>query len=374
MLRLRATAALALLLTPVLAHGQSEAGLWRFADPNATALIGIDWARIRQSPAGAFIRENLQKTNALPNAPTLDFFNDVDRILITAPAASATAPADSPGGSGDAPFLVAIRARFDIAQVHRLLAQAVAKPQAYNSFQVYRQQGKHAKDLAVVLFDRETVLFGDAASVFAALDRSQFSQSLDNAPAAKSMMGRALAMDSAYDFWAILDGSALMASDSVAALADNQPWASQVEGLQAGVNLHSGLAADVTVHFATDETAKLVLSQFTGLLALAAKDKTPNSAIRDIARNLKLAVEGSDTKVSLRLTQPQMEATGRALAASFQAGLHASAKSARGPVAPSRRSASPATLAAPLPPKRAVIRIEGLDDGPIEVPYQAPQN
>lgn len=363
MFRLRARSALALLpaiLAPTLAYGQSDRGLWRFADPNATALIGIDWAHIRQSPAGALLRQNLQSGGALSNVPTIDLLNDVDRILISSPAVS-------PDASGDAPFLIAIRGRFDLAKLHPLLAQADAKPQAYNSFQVYRPQAKQAKDIAFVLFDNETVLFGDPASVFATLDRNQFAPTPENAaPPPKSMLSRAMAMES-YDIWAMIDGAELMSNESLAAFAASQPWASEVKGFQVGANVHSGLEADVTVRFASEDTAKQLVTELTGFIALAAKDRTPNSPVRDIARNLKLARDGSDAKINLLLTQQQMVAIARAFATSHKASANVSMKSARIP-------ARPAAPAPAVPPKRAVIRIEGLDDGPREVPYQDPQN
>ena len=213
-------------------------------------------------------------------------------------------------------------------KVRGIFARFGAKPQAYNSFQVYRPQGKQAKDMAFVLFDGETILFGDAPSIFAALDRNQFGAlALSQRRTPGSMVARAAEMEASYDFWVIMDATEMMSNDSVAALFRGGEWASEAQGFEAGVNLRAGLAADITVRFSSEATAKRMTTELTRVMNLAAKDKSTGAEVQDIAKKLKFNVDGSATKISLRLTQQEMEKSAQAFAASHKAASQAAAVS-----------------------------------------------
>ncbi len=206
--------------------------------------------------------------------PGLELLDDIDRVLISSPGKN------SADDSAESPILIAIHGHFDAAKVRQVFTRVGAKPQAYNSFQVYRPQGKHpqgsaAKDTAWVLFDAETILFGDAPSIFAALDRNQFAQaSQQPTPASGSMLARAAEMDASYELWVIMDATEMMSSDRIAALFHGGEWASEAQGLEAGFDLRAGLAADITVRFSSDATAKRVTAELTHVMNLAAKDKS----------------------------------------------------------------------------------------------------
>ncbi len=141
MLRRRTALALAVLLAPITAYGQSDPALWRFVYPNAKALISVDWARIRQSQAGTMLREKWQNVAGMPMPaiPGMELLDEIDRILISSPGNK------SPDESEQPPVLIAIHGHFETAQVRGIFARFGAKPQAYNSFQVYRPQGKRGQ-------------------------------------------------------------------------------------------------------------------------------------------------------------------------------------------------------------------------------------
>jgi hypothetical protein len=387
MLRLRSALALAALLAPapILAQqagrGQSDPALWRFVYPNAKALIGIDWGRIRQSPAGAMIREKWIPRDGMAGFPIFELLDSIDRFLISSPGrnsssdknslddSSADAPADSPGNPGDSPTLIAIQGRFEAGQVRQLFKQFGAKVQSYNSFQVYRPQAKSNKDMAYVLFDAATILYGDAPSVFAALDRNQFAPaSSAPSPAPGSMAGRAAELEAKYEIWAIMDTAEIMSSDPIADLLGANAWASTAQGFEAGLNLHSGLDADLVVRFSSEDTAKRVTAELTRAVAAAAKDKSVDTQAQGIAKKLKFNVDGSATKVSLRLSEQELEKTAEAFAAGEKASERLAARTP-----PNRDPAPPPSPGAP-PSKPAVIRIEGLDEGTREIPYPHPEN
>ncbi len=363
MRRVLATLSLVILLAPLAANAQSEPPLWRFVNPNTKALIGIDWARIRPLPAGAFIREKWLTAGVLGAIPALELLDDIDRVLISSPGRNS---ADD--SADESPLLIVIHGHFDAAKVRKVFTRVSARPQAYNSFQVYRPQGKDrqgnsAKDTAWVLFDAETILYGDAPSIFATLDRNHFAQaSPQPAPAPGSIMARAAEMDASYELWAIMDAAEMLSSDQIAALVPDGEWTSEAQDFEAGVNLRAGLAADITVRFSSDVAAKSVATELTRIMNVAARDKSAGAQMQKFAKKMKVNVDGTAAKVSFRLTELEMEQSAIAFTAGHKAATLTTTASTNPPPAPIPVVATP--------PKPAVIRIEGLDEGTREIPYQ----
>jgi hypothetical protein len=368
-----------LLAAPV-ARAQSEPALWRFASPDSSAVLGIDWARIRESPAGAMIREKIMGAGGsrgpLAAFPGLGLLDSVDHILISssARASSSDSDDDSSGGARAEPeeskMLVAFQGRFDAQRVRELFARS-ARPQSYNAFQVYRPQGKQKRNMAYVLFDPQTILYGDAPSVFAALDRNQFPDSprlAAAAPGPGTMATRAAQLDAKYELWAILDIHELLASDTVAAFLDGNRWTSAAQGIEAGLSLRNGLDADFIVHFSSDAVAKRVVADLGHAVNSALKDRAVDAQTQDLARKLKFNVDGSTTKISVRLSQQELEETAQAFIDGEKAG------SVLAESAPAANRATTAPVPAGPPSKPGVIRIEGLDDGPREIPVGGPDH
>jgi hypothetical protein len=347
--------------------------MWRFVHPNAKTVIGIDWARIRETPAGVMIREKWIPRGALPGFPALELLDVIDRFLIALPGRSSSpdAPDDSlvaaAGDSGDSPILIAIQGHFDAARVHQLFTRSGAKAQSYNSFQVYRPQNKRSKDTAYVLFDAQTILYGDAPSVFAALDRNQFAPApAPSTPVPGSLAARASELEAKYELWAIVDTTEALSGDPISAMFGGNEWASASKGVEAGLNLRAGLDADFIVRFSSDAVAKRVTSELTRAVNLAARDKSVDAQTQAIARNLRFTVDGSASRISLRLNEQELEK----MAQAFENGQKAAQQAAADAAA--RANPTPALTPAVAPSKPAMIRIEGLDDGPREIPYPAP--
>ncbi len=374
----RAILALALLVVPIAAQTQLEPALWRFADPNSKSVIGIDWARIRSSAAGAAMRQTLTTPGALAGLVVLKLLDSIDRVLISSPAGPSAA--GSSVDSQDSPVIVAIQGRFDAVEVRKLFALSGAKAQSYNSFQVYRPQPKSNqenanqaqknqattnqaqtnKDSAWVLYDAHTILWGDAPLVFAALDRNEFGPPVGPAPKPGSLAARAAELEAKYQVWGILDVEEVESSDALTALFHGNEWATAVQGVEGGLNLGTGLDADFILHLASDDAAKHVIADLASAVTAAAKDKSVGAQAQDLAKKLKFTVDGSAAKVSLHMNQQELEQ----IAQTFKAGVQSEARAATG------NTGSALVLTPATPPKPATIRIEGLDDGTREIPYR----
>jgi hypothetical protein len=363
----RAIVALVLLVVPTAARAQSEPALWRFADPNSKSIIGIDWARVRNSAAGSMIRQTLPAPEALPGLLVMQVLDSIDRVLISSPAGPAAPGSDT--DSENSPILIAIQGRFDPAHVRQLFINSGAKPQTYNSFQVYRPQAKTnrskiSKDSAWVLYDAHTILFGDAPLVFAALDRNEFGPPAGTEPKPGSLAARAANLDAKYEIWGILDIAEVASSEPLAAVFHDNEWASALQGVEGGLNLGLGLDADFILHLASDEAAKHVAADLASALTAAAKDKSVGVEAQDLAKKLRFSAEGSTAKVSLHMNQQELDQITQAFKAGVQSGERATTNS----------SSAPAPAFAPaIPAKPPVIRIEGLDEGTREIPYRQPE-
>jgi hypothetical protein len=359
--RLGVSRALLVLLAPMAAQCQTDPALWRFVYPNAKALISINWQRIRQSPAVTTLREKLLSGGLTPSIPGIELLDSVDRILISSPG--------SPKSESDSveplqpPVLIAIHGHFDGSKVRKFFVQIGAKPQAYNSFQIYRPQKQGPKNMAWVLFDPETILLGDPPSLFATLDRNQFGPPVSEAG---SMVARAAEMEAAYEFWLVMNVPEMASNDRLAAIFPGAELVADAQAFEAGINLRSGLTADITVRFGSEDSAKRVVTELTKLIAAAAKDKGAEAQVRDIAKKLKFVSEGPAAKISLRLTPQELEKSAQAFAEGRKQSM-AAARNTGG-----FRNSQPVVIQAPSKP--GVIRIEGLDGGPREIPYPDQQH
>src|SRR5579864_5904902 len=131
---LRSVSLFALLLSPAVVSAQTDPTLWRFIHPHAKAVISIDWKTLKGSHVGALLREKFVDGNPGSAIPGIEFLDNVDRCIISSPGRAAGDETSEP------PLLIVVRGHFDLAKVRNVLTGHGAKPQLYNSIQVYRPQ------------------------------------------------------------------------------------------------------------------------------------------------------------------------------------------------------------------------------------------
>ena len=344
-----------LLLAPVVVGGQTDPALLRFIPLNPKAVISVDWKALRATHIGALLREkyvDVDPTSAIPGA---EFLDEVDRFIVSSsgPAHDNQTLEQTLEQTSEPPMLVVVRGHFDLVKVRKTLADHGAKPQLFNSIQVYRPQGKNGRDMAFVLMDAQTILIGDAGSIFASLERNA---NAAQAPDAGSLLARAAEMDAHYDVWALISGLQSMASDRLMGLLAGGGFQSESRSFEAGVSLRNGLAADISLIFPSEPEARSTASEFSKLIKAAMKDKVGGPAMLDLEKRLKVGAEGATTKISLRLTPQEFVKNAQIFAATRQQPALAAVD-----IKPAE------TISAGTKPAAQVIRIEGLDDGPREI-------
>lgn len=343
-------ATLSILLAPVFASAQTDPALLRFVPTDAKALISIDWKRVRQSQVGTMIRQKWVDGSAIPG---VELLNDVDRVVISSQGRNS-----EDTQAEDAPMLIVVGGHFELAKVREILSTQGAKPQMFNNVQVYRPQGNSTKDMAFVLLDPQTILIGDARSIFASLERTAFPTP---SPDANSLLARAAQLDTNYDAWALMTTPGVLASDRLMAMFTGGELGTEAQSFEIGFSLRGGLSVDTTVKFQTEAAAKRMASELGRLLKLAIKDKISEPAMLDMEKKLKVASEGSLVKIAMHLTQPELDKNAQIFALSH--------KQPAAPVADVRPLVIPAPPP-PKPPAKQVIRIEGLDEGTREIPFR----
>jgi hypothetical protein len=342
---------------------------WQFAPPDAKVFLGIRWHNIEASEVGKMLRKKLAD-GGFTTMPEFGLLNEIDEAVIASPGKQPDDPQDK-----QAPVLIRVSGRFHAAEFERLMAEQGARAQSYRTKKVYRQ--KKDGDMAATLIDEHSFLVGDAPSVFAALDRLEWPN-----PAPNPLVERARRLRDAYDLWALLT---LTPSTLAGSVIPDLPLIGDAHGLEMGVSFQSGLDLRLGLDTDSPESATKLASELRKTLKLALKDaqasaqdaaasslKTRNGTtaapvvrgfmespdLAAAAKKLQIAAEDASVRLTLRISPAEFE---RSLAE-----MHRHPHPTQPAVAESVPPPTPAQP--PLPPARQMIRIEGLDDGPKEVP------
>lgn len=233
-------------------------------------------------------------------------------------------------------MLIALRGRFDLTRVRQVLREHHANPQKFDSVTVYRPQGKGSQTLAVAIMDAQTIVIGDAQSIFSLVERLPMPRSENT----NALFSRAASLDTVYDLWALLAARGALESQRV-------PFAGLVEGLrdvEAGITVSQGLVANISITAISETKARELRDQLGKLLKLAAKDEATRPELALIAKRPKFSVQGAQVALTIRVGQDEVESGLRRMTA----------------------RSTPKTEV-PSKPERQMIRIEGLDGGPREL-------
>jgi hypothetical protein len=340
--------ALTLLAASQTLMAQTDASLLRFVNPRAKAAIGINWGRIQQTRAGELMRDRFGDS-PIP-LPGVDFLRDVERVVITSTGSPNEEDPQEP------PILMAVRGRFNAADLRKLLVERGAKRQMYGDFSVYRPQDKGGKDLAIAPVDAQTVLVGDAGSVFSALEHNGYA-SMETSP----LVTRATELDSSSDLWAVLASPRALASQHLMELFTGEELGDDARSIEAAISFRDGMTMSLNIVTPSDEAAKKLSSTISKVVNLSARDKPTNPALADLERKLKVGVDKSAVVITLRLSKDELTKT---------AGKFDQYRKEKEKQLAEAQLAAKASAPLPPPPPKMVIKIDGLDDGAREIPYK----
>ena len=359
----------------------SEPVYWRYAHPDAAMLGGIEVKRIWQSPLADMLRSQVAELK-VGKVPGAEFLEELDRVFVSAPA---------PAAGKQPPVLAVLTGRFDLARLHKLAAAEGASIKWYKGIEVIAPPKANGADVHFAIIDSQTAIVAQRGTLYAAIDRAK-SGAAGPLSESNPLFARAVGMTPAYEAW-------LVSAVSPDAMLPQQGAAGEmfqkVRGMDFGLSLREGLGLDLSLDTDTAEASQQMAAGLQMMLGLGLANATgPQAAqMQEILRNLQISPEPNALRVSLRVPRQQLELAIAEMRKSVEGavgGIRSAVRSSvpvrgdtRGFAAldrlaqshvPAAPQAIPALATAPPPPpeppRKMVVRIEGLDDGPLEIPYK----
>lgn len=351
--------------------GASEPVAWRFAHPEAQVLAGVDFRMLAASPDGQQLRAQFA---AALGAPLLA---QAERLLLSSVM-------DASGRRSD---VLVLTGAFTLAELRKLAMREGARMIPYKGLEIAAPPGAAAADphLAWVTGPGAgtTVLIGTRPGIQAAAERAR--AHVESLASVNPLFARAREFAPRYAVWVACEtvpgGVGPKTLDPLVEGGES----GQVNGFDLAVDLAAAPSLNVWFRADTEAAAELALQHLQA--GVAAKE---SFLLAPWLTELKGTLEESTLALGTPLVPGKVTGRVGPLLAAFALPLDARPA----PAAPAHPSVAvrakvdasvPMTGVAavtgqsvapgppPAPPKKLVVRIEGLDDGPKEVPYQSRQ-
>ncbi|MFN7925793.1 MAG: hypothetical protein U0Q16_37175 [Bryobacteraceae bacterium] len=370
-----------LALAGLMAGQVSHPSFWRYTHPEARVLVGADlrnvvgsslWRTVKSEieQSGVSIKESSQ-TNGV------DLLNDVDRLLVSSPG-----PRKGAKSASDAPVVIALSGRFNLAAIRKEFLAKGARKSIYKGVEVLSPDRKRT-DLHAALASPRVLLFGDLASLRAAIDKDPVPEDAE----VGGLLGRARELAELHDVWFVSD----IPPDALQQGASAGFGMQGLRGFEGGLSFQSGFALEVALSTDSDKTAQQTGAMFQGFAQMAAAGQ--DDGTRDLLSRIRIGVTGNQITASLRYSDAdirQAMALARTRLSAAAGGAKqpirmtapvAAADSRPAPRAPRTAMASSFTAPAPQPaatpapaprvqpePKPLVVKIYNAEDGVREHP------
>jgi len=331
---------------------------WRYAHPEAKALVGIEWRNIVNSPFGEQMRRQIKEAG-VEAAGGLEILDSIDRVFLSTPGNKTGRPNEQPPG------VIAVQGRFDLARLREMAKAHGASGKPYKSVELLTLSKDRGTNLVMALVNSQTIVLGDLASVRAAIDQRA---AADPGLASSELYRRAVELAETNDLWVV-------ARTRLTELTNQQmaqsPLLNAVESVEAGLSFRDGMGVQVNLGTNSDEAARHLAAGLQMLLALTGSWQQERPEAAAIMRKLRIQPEGSRVQMAIHIDQKEMENGLRELRASWKAepggnvDVRAAVQGGES-ISPS----GPEMASVNKPPRKKVIRIYGLEEGPREVPYQ----
>ena len=325
---------------------RSEPSAWRFAHADAQILAGADLFRLGQNPLG----EKLRQRFLAAMGPELS--RHVQRLLVSTAFAS----------DGSADSVLILSGPLDAGRVKQMAGRGHAQIKNYKGIDVILPPSGSPDEIHFAIVDTQTALLGTRAGVTAAIDRSKVS----NTPNAQRslLFGRALELATDAEVWVLTD-------DLPAGFAPTsweQLSGTRTAGLELVLNV--GTEAGLAVGFNLEESGvleaalKVIETERFGI-------RSGNYALAPWLPKLAVARQSAGLVLSGQLREVEVLEEFPVLAVLFGLPIKPAEPKPALEVAPLGRMPAGPLPIAPPPPPQLRVRIEGLDSGTLEIPYQS---
>lgn len=329
----------------------SMPAVWRYAHPNATALIGIEWNRIAGSPVGQQIRSKIGEAG-LSGAEGFDVLDDVLRVFISSPGKPGGAESEQP------PAVIALQGQFDLDEVRALAGAKMVEAGVYQSIPLFEEADAEGDDpMALALASSQTILLGNVGSVKAAIDHYQ---AADPAQSASPLFARAAELAAGNDVWIVSEAS----PEDFASSTDGTPsFLQDVESIEAGLSFRDGLGVELSLGAGSPESAQNLAGGLQFLLGMMLSGHESGPGASAITEKLRVMTDSTRVHLALHLSQAEFEDAFDDLESSLSFGAADRDVGVQAAV----RGSGEWSWEQP-PRQKQVVRIFGLEDGPREIP------
>ena len=341
----------------------SMPSLWRYAHPEAKALIGIEWNRILNSPLGQQMRQKIAESG-VSEVEGLDFLDDIDRIFISSPGNPEGETKQQP------PVVIAARGRFDLAKVRKIAAAKMTPVESYGPIEILEQHEADDVPMAMALVDSQTILLGDSESVRAAIDAHM---AADPGVAEDPLFLRAVELAAGNDLWIVAHASP---SDFSTTSTEQAPFLEDVERIEVGLSLQDGLGLQLNLGTASEDSAQNLAGGLQFMLAMLLSGQQNQPGMPNLSEKLRVSTESSMVRLALSLDQSELEQAFNQVRSSVSSSLSGAGdvevRAAVGGDGEWNVGSQPQETAVSRPavPEKQVIRIYGMEGGPREIPFE----
>ena len=331
---------------------QAQSGV-QLIQPDAGFVLGLEWRKIVDSSVGASLTEQIKNSPLRPipaAAALLDaLLNDLDSLVL---AASATEL--SKIGAAQPTALVVLKGRFK-PELRSQIKGMAKKSEMYHSVELLTAPDDTAAGAPVTknriaFLDANTVVAGDIVEVRAAIDRAKTGRLTAPHGGVLDGVGE---LASKNDLWIAFELPANALKEAPPAAAE---MFAGVKSAELGMSFQQGFALQMNVRTKDDASATSVAQAMQGLIALGAMSQSQSPQAGEVLKKIRITAESSRVKLALSLDRSEVEKMIK----------EAQSSAASAP----KKTAAPA----PEPAGPKTVRITGLDNGPVEVPFVQPKN
>ncbi|MCU0246941.1 MAG: hypothetical protein MUC42_10220 [Bryobacter sp.] len=333
--------ALIALLTPLLVPAQPD---WRFAHPQADFVAGVNMKRFVESPLWDSMQKEVKGTLPPELLGMVDSLKEIDEVWISGLSRDRNVKTKQEDG------IVIVRGRLTPQRVKEWLKQPGFTVRNHRSVELLevQEKSKAGKSMSVALFDANTMLLGEDASLRGAIDRMLS----NSATPANPIFARGAEMAAANDFWLIGVSSPKSLGPEDADFLKQGPLA-DLRSFAMGVSVRDNMNMNFSLNFRTPASAKQLGDGLQTLIGMAVQNAKDPAVAQKFLRTLAMDQQGSTLKMSLSIPRAELEQAMEQARSSFRTGPQVAAQNA----------------APPPEPERGTVRIYGAIGGTKEIPY-----
>lgn len=275
-------------LSSLLLATEEMADPWRYIDPGAKVIVGVQWRKLFDSPAGRHFRQQFEEGLALPGLPGAEILNGIDTVLFSSPGATSAVIGKAPAQPS---ILIAVSGDFDLTAI-RSAVNKRSKRAVVQGIELFEGGSK----MSLALVSPGMLLLGDTPNIVRAIGATRVRQSL--------MLTRAHELHERNDFWAVTS----IPPTEAAGLSLPLPVSlDDARTLEFGLNVSEGIGFDLNLQMRSTDAARKLRAELTKTLQLAAKDKGLPSDLAGLDKYLKLSADREFVRMAFRLDAAGLE-------------------------------------------------------------------